>query len=257
MSPASSHLCTFGYRSFQLKNDNMKRITKCAADFIKTNRTLHLILANIHYKHSKKSTFLNDICRALVIWAVVEQSACFPFCVFEILLGCRALGESQLLGRSWQFCMTVFIFLVVGAFVKGIFCVSVHLDHVWPLALDLWHVWRLCSSEHKDHSERKHRDKEKLKHSDGSSEKHREKHKERDKEKRREEKVCKGIVSLPLWKAVQAFSITLMLCFLITTALSFCDINLKALLSFALMRKHIIKLISAQMAPIIFHELWL
>lgn len=68
--------------------------------------------------------------------------------------------------------------------------VCFHLDHGRPLLF-------LCSSEHKDHSEKKHRDKEKLKHGDGSSEKHRDKHKE----KRREEKVCAGVAALCFMKA--------------------------------------------------------
>lgn len=86
--------------------------------------------------------------------------------------------------------------VVVALWLKSF--VSEHLYTVWPGAPDLWPLclWLLCSSEHKDHSERKNRDKdkEKLRHSDGSSDKHKEKHKE----KRREEKVCSQTVTLTL-----------------------------------------------------------
>lgn len=53
----------------------------------------------------------------------------------------------------------------------------------------------LCTSEHKEHSEKKHKDKEKLKHSNGGSDKHKEKHKEKDKDKKREEKVCSSSIT--------------------------------------------------------------
>lgn len=76
-----------------------------------------------------------------------------------------------------------------------------HLDHPWSLALDFWPLRPLCSSEYKEHSEKKHKDRDKLKHSNSSSDKHREKHKE----KRKEEKVCSllgkafSVVDITFW----------------------------------------------------------
>lgn len=49
-----------------------------------------------------KSAFMNDFCRAFVIWAIVEQQA-FSFGAFKILAGCRMPGESQLLGILGSF----------------------------------------------------------------------------------------------------------------------------------------------------------
>lgn len=55
-----------------------------------------------------KSTFMNDICRALVIWTIVM----FSFCVVEILVGCRMLVESHDFGHSyWQLSMSLSLFV--------------------------------------------------------------------------------------------------------------------------------------------------
>ncbi len=142
----------------------------------------------------------------------------FSFCVVEIVCGLQDVSRDMSLARCPGHCQRSFDFIFLGGwcFWRWTSFVSVHLDHVQPLALDLWPLWLLRSSEHKDHSEKKHRDKEKLKHSDSSSDKHREKHKEKDKdkEKRREEKVCQWVVSLPYMKGCTgALSVNVMFLF--------------------------------------------
>lgn len=43
----------------------------------------HVKSANIHHKDSMKSTFMNGICRAFVIWTLVGQWLCFHFCLVQ------------------------------------------------------------------------------------------------------------------------------------------------------------------------------
>lgn len=55
-----------------------------------------------------KSAFMNDICRAFVIWGIVEQRA-FSFCVFKKLAGCQE--NPSFWAFSAVFCMTVLSFV--------------------------------------------------------------------------------------------------------------------------------------------------